>query len=52
MIQKRPSETYPCQFQTAFLCPLDLSLTLNKPWLAAHFLVAFIFKLAPLAFVF
>jgi|GEM_PF-2665978 hypothetical protein len=52
MIQKRPSETYPCPFQTAFLCPLDLSLTLNKPWLAAHFLVAFIFKLALSAFVF
>ena len=52
MIQKRPSETYTCPFQTAFLCPLDLSLTLNKPWLAAHFLVAFIFKLALSAFVF
>jgi len=52
MIQKKPSETYPCQFQTAFLHLLYLSLTLNKPWFAVHFLAAFIFKLAPLTFVF
>lgn len=37
MIKKRPSETYPCQFQTAFLYLFDLSLTLNKLWFAVHF---------------
>ncbi|EFC53413.1 hypothetical protein NEISUBOT_03416 [Neisseria subflava NJ9703] len=37
MIQKKPSETYPCQFQTAFLHLLYLLLTWNKPWFAVHF---------------
>ena len=45
MIQKRPSETYPCPFQTAFLCPLYLSLILNKPWLAAHFFSCIYFQI-------
>ena len=37
MIKKRLSETYACQFQTAFLYLFDLSLTLNKPWFTVHF---------------